>query len=37
MLKKISTRAPFAIIEDLHIKTRAESKRSQFNYFPIEN
>ena len=36
ILKKISTRAPFVIIEDLHIKIRAESKRAQFNYFPIE-
>ena len=36
-MKKISTRAPFVIIEDLHIKTRAESKRAQFNYFPVEN
>ena len=35
-MKKISTRAPFVIIEDLHIKIRAESKRAQFNYFPIE-
>ena len=33
ILKKISTRAPFVIIEDLHIKIRAESKRAQFNYF----
>ena len=33
-MKKISTWAPFVIIEDLHIKTRAESKRTQFNYFP---
>ena len=36
-MKKISTRAPFLIIEDLHIKTHAESKRAQFNYFPIED
>ena len=37
ILKKISTRVTFVIIEDLHIKTRAESKRAQFNYFPVEN
>ena len=37
ILKKISTRAPFVIIEDRLIKTRAESKRAQFNYFLIEN
>ena len=36
-MKKISTRAPFVIIEDRLIKTRAESKRAQFNYFLIEN
>ena len=36
ILKETSTRAPFVIIEDLHIKIRAESKRAQFNYFPIE-
>ena len=36
-MKKISTRVTFVIIEDLHIKTRAESKRAQFNYFPVEN
>ena len=37
ILKKISTRVTFVIIEDLHIKTRAESKCAQFNYFPVEN